>query len=385
MAPLLEMRGISKAFPGVRALEDVSLVVQAGEVHFLLGQNGAGKSTLIRILCGAHRADTGEILVDGAPVQLRSPADARRLGIAVIFQEFSLVPYLNVAQNIFLGREFPRPPARHRSTAGGCTPRPRACWRRSALDLDTRTLVHRARRRAAADGRDRQGALAERAHPGHGRADGGAVGSARSSGCSIAIRTLKADRRRHHLHLASAPGNLRRLAIAITVLRDGRKSRRDAAPTATRGRARAADGRTRGRAPPTGSGSATSRATSVLDVRRPQSAERRARGEPVGARRRNRRAGRSGRGRPHRARARHFRRRPRRQRRASACDGRPLQRRPRARRRGLALASFPKTAKRQGLALMRSVQDNLLLAGLRSCFRSGWYRPARAARAAQRS
>src|SRR4029077_4674359 len=136
------MRGISKAFPGVRALERVSLTVQAGEVHFLLGQNGAGKSTLIRILCGAHHPDEGDILVDGVSTRLRSPADARRLGIAVIFQEFSLVPYLDVAQNIFLGREF-------RGRVPGTIDRARmhAEARRVlaslAADLDTRTPAHR--------------------------------------------------------------------------------------------------------------------------------------------------------------------------------------------------------------------------------------------------
>jgi ribose transport system ATP-binding protein len=105
LAPLLEMRGVSKAFPGVRALDDVSLSVNAGHVHVLVGQNGAGKSTLIKVLCGAHHPDRGEFLVDGKAVRIHSVADARRLGIAVIFQEFSLVPFLNVAQNIFLGRE----------------------------------------------------------------------------------------------------------------------------------------------------------------------------------------------------------------------------------------------------------------------------------------
>ncbi len=105
-APLIEMRGICKSFPGVRALDDVSLAVDAGEVHMLLGQNGAGKSTLIKVLCGAHSPDAGEILIDGRPVRIHSTADARRLGIAVIFQEFSIVPCLNIAQNIFLGREF---------------------------------------------------------------------------------------------------------------------------------------------------------------------------------------------------------------------------------------------------------------------------------------
>jgi ribose transport system ATP-binding protein len=105
MPPLLDARHISKAFPGVRALDDVSFTVHSGEVHVLLGQNGAGKSTLIKVLYGAHQPDYGEFFMDGRPVRLSSPADARRLGLAVIFQEFSLVPHLSVAQNIFLGRE----------------------------------------------------------------------------------------------------------------------------------------------------------------------------------------------------------------------------------------------------------------------------------------
>src|SRR5947208_5561782 len=105
-APVLEMRGISKTFPGVRALADATLAVHAGEVHVLLGQNGAGKSTLIKVLYGAYRPDHGEIVFEGVPVRITSPADARRFGIAVIFQEYSLVPYLDVAQNVFLGREF---------------------------------------------------------------------------------------------------------------------------------------------------------------------------------------------------------------------------------------------------------------------------------------
>jgi len=116
-------------------------VVDAGTVHVLLGQNGAGKSTLMRILCGAHHPDAGEILIDGQAARLRSPADARRLGVAVIFQEFSLVPFLDLAQNIFLGRE-----------PGGKVPgtidrrRMHAEARRLldglGLDVDTRTLAH---------------------------------------------------------------------------------------------------------------------------------------------------------------------------------------------------------------------------------------------------
>jgi ribose transport system ATP-binding protein len=103
--PLLELRGISKEFPGVKALDDVSFSVWPGEVHMLLGENGAGKSSLMKVLCGAYRADQGAFYYQGEEVAIASAADARQLGIAVIFQEFSLVPHLDIAQNIFLGRE----------------------------------------------------------------------------------------------------------------------------------------------------------------------------------------------------------------------------------------------------------------------------------------
>ncbi|WP_069169668.1 sugar ABC transporter ATP-binding protein [Streptomyces griseus] len=103
--PLLTMSGITKSFPGVRALDGVDLEVQAGEVHCLLGQNGAGKSTLIKVLAGAHQPDGGTITWHGAPVQLSSPITAMRLGIATIYQELDLVENLSVAENIFLGHE----------------------------------------------------------------------------------------------------------------------------------------------------------------------------------------------------------------------------------------------------------------------------------------
>src|SRR5256714_5218937 len=106
MTPLLERRGSSKRFTGVEAVDNVSFELFEGEVHMLLGENGAGKSTLMKVLCGAHRADAGQFFHRGEPVKIETPADARRLGIAVIFQEFTLVPHLSVAQNIFLGREF---------------------------------------------------------------------------------------------------------------------------------------------------------------------------------------------------------------------------------------------------------------------------------------
>jgi len=103
--PLLELRDISKAFPGVKALDSVSFAVWPGEVHMLLGENGAGKSSLMKVLCGAYCADSGEFYHKGEKAVIASAADAQRLGIAVIFQEFSLVPHLDIAQNIFLGRE----------------------------------------------------------------------------------------------------------------------------------------------------------------------------------------------------------------------------------------------------------------------------------------
>ncbi|WAU84011.1 sugar ABC transporter ATP-binding protein [Streptomyces sp. Qhu-G9] len=103
--PLLTMSGITKSFPGVRALDGVDLDVQPGEVHCLLGQNGAGKSTLIKILAGAHQPDDGTIGWRGQQVTLRSPIAAMRLGIATIYQELDLVEGLSVAENVYLGHE----------------------------------------------------------------------------------------------------------------------------------------------------------------------------------------------------------------------------------------------------------------------------------------
>ncbi|MFL1899339.1 sugar ABC transporter ATP-binding protein [Streptomyces tauricus] len=103
--PLLTMSGITKSFPGVRALDGVDLDVLTGEVHCLLGQNGAGKSTLIKVLAGAHQPDDGTIGWRGEQVTLRSPIAAMRLGIATIYQELDLVEGLSVAENVYLGHE----------------------------------------------------------------------------------------------------------------------------------------------------------------------------------------------------------------------------------------------------------------------------------------
>ena len=105
MSALLEMRSITKRFPGVVALDGVDFELERGEVHVLLGENGAGKSTLVKMLAGAYRPDEGEILLDGEAASISSATDAQKLGISTIYQEFNLVPQFTVAENIFLGRQ----------------------------------------------------------------------------------------------------------------------------------------------------------------------------------------------------------------------------------------------------------------------------------------
>ncbi|MYW21406.1 ATP-binding cassette domain-containing protein [Streptomyces sp. SID2955] len=104
-AEVLAVRGLSKTFPGVRALADVELTLHAGEVHALVGENGAGKSTLIKLLTGVHRPDAGEIVLQGRAVTFGTPLEARRAGISTVYQEVNLVPLMSVARNLFLGRE----------------------------------------------------------------------------------------------------------------------------------------------------------------------------------------------------------------------------------------------------------------------------------------
>ncbi|MGH2894542.1 MAG: ATP-binding cassette domain-containing protein [Solirubrobacteraceae bacterium] len=102
---LLEARSVSKYFGSVNALQDISLTVNAGEVTCVLGDNGAGKSTLIKLLSGVHAPDQGELLMDGEPVTLTNPRDARALGIATVFQDLATVPLMSVWRNFFLGNE----------------------------------------------------------------------------------------------------------------------------------------------------------------------------------------------------------------------------------------------------------------------------------------
>ncbi len=105
MTDIIEMREISKSFPGVKALNKVNFTCALGEVHALVGENGAGKSTLMKILAGAYRPDEGKIFLKNKEIRLSSPKEAQRHGISIIYQEFNLLPELNVAENIFLGRE----------------------------------------------------------------------------------------------------------------------------------------------------------------------------------------------------------------------------------------------------------------------------------------
>src|SRR5277367_4585598 len=123
--PALALRNVSKTFPGVRALDDVSFDVWPGEVHALLGENGAGKSTLIKIVSGVYPPGSGEMQVDGKTVHFAHPREAQAHGIATIYQEFSLYPELTVAENIFSGN-MPR-------TLGGFA----LDWGRAARDSAT--------------------------------------------------------------------------------------------------------------------------------------------------------------------------------------------------------------------------------------------------------
>ena len=103
--PLVRMNRISKSYPGVLALDDVSFALERGEIHALCGENGAGKSTLIKILTGAEERDDGEILLEGAPIAPKTPMDAQLIGISAVYQEVNLCPNLSVAENIFIGRQ----------------------------------------------------------------------------------------------------------------------------------------------------------------------------------------------------------------------------------------------------------------------------------------
>jgi ribose transport system ATP-binding protein len=137
---LLEMKGISKQFPGVRALTDVSIDLAAGEVLGVVGENGAGKSTLIKILAGDYRMDEGEILINGKKVDFHSPSDASDLGIQVIYQELITLDTLTVAENLFVGH-LPLRPGLGIVDWGAANETARAVLARMNIDIDPRTVV----------------------------------------------------------------------------------------------------------------------------------------------------------------------------------------------------------------------------------------------------
>src|SRR5437868_2044167 len=135
---LLRMLGIAKRFPGVQALDGVSLEVETAEVHGLLGENGAGKSTLLKILAGALQPDAGTIEFAGAPVTLPTPESAQALGIVTIYQEFNLIPSMTIEENLFLGREPVSGPFVNWADMRRAT---KALAERYALDLPASRLV----------------------------------------------------------------------------------------------------------------------------------------------------------------------------------------------------------------------------------------------------
>lgn len=138
--PLVQIRGLSKAFFGVQALSNAHFELRAGEVHALMGENGAGKSTLMKVLSGVYRRDTGEILLDGKPVEIESPRAAQALGIQIIHQELNLMNHLSAAQNIFIGRE-PRRVAGLLLDEDKLNAQAAAIFERMHLHLDPRTIV----------------------------------------------------------------------------------------------------------------------------------------------------------------------------------------------------------------------------------------------------
>ena len=370
------MRGISKVFPGVRALNDVSLDIRAGEVHVLLGQNGAGKSTLIKTLYGAYRPDRGEFLFEGKPVRIVSPADAQRLGIAVIFQEFSLVPYLDVAQNIFLGRELrgrvPGTLARARMHAEA-----QRVLATLGVDLDTHTPVHRlgvAQQQLVEIAK----ALSQCARILVMDEPTAALSDPEIERLFAIIRKLQYDGVAivyisHRLH------EIFQIGDRISVLRDGQKVA-ELTPSTTSidelvrmmvGREVSTTYRHRFCEHPGDPVLEVTELNADNGVRGASLAVHA--GEIVGL------AGLVGAGRSELARAIFG---------ADRVVGGEVRLRGKAVRGGPAtfvatgVGLVPEDRKRQGLALGRSVQDNLLVAGLRTLFPRGWYRHGRAFRAA---
>ncbi len=160
MPAILEMKGITKKFPGVIALRDVNFAVEEGEIHALCGENGAGKSTLMKVLSGVHPYGSyeGQILYKGEERRFHRIADSEHVGIIIIHQELALAPQLSIAENIFLGNE----PGRNGVIDWNESfRRSRELLQKVGLEGIAQYADHQHRRRQAAAGRDRQGAVEE--------------------------------------------------------------------------------------------------------------------------------------------------------------------------------------------------------------------------------
>jgi len=138
---ILRMAGIVKQFPGVLALDHVDFDLCKGEVHVLVGENGAGKSTLIKIISGAYRKDEGEIELSGRPTEIHNPRHAQTLGIATVYQEFNLVPFLSVAENIFLGHQLRKEGPFRLLDKAGMRAEARRLLQSLSIDINPRTPV----------------------------------------------------------------------------------------------------------------------------------------------------------------------------------------------------------------------------------------------------
>lgn len=370
--PLLEMRGISKVFPGVKALDDVSFSIYPGEVHMLLGENGAGKSSLMKVLCGVYVADEGEFHYKGQPVKVKSPVDTMQLGIAVIFQEFSLVPYLDIAQNIFLGRE-PRGRIPGSIDLKAMHAEARRLLDLLGMDISTRTPVHRlgvAQQQMIEIAK----ALSQNARILVLDEPTAALSDRETERLFEVIAKLKADGV-SLIYISHRMAEVFALGDRITVMRDGRKVGSylpgDATPDELVARmvGRKVDmsySRERGGAP--GELALEVRGvcadTGIEDI----DLEVRA-GEIVGL------AGLVGSGRSEVARA------------IFGADairkgevrifGKPMKGGP-DKARSLGVALIPESRKTEGLALIRTVRDNLLLAGLGKAFPRHWYSRSKA-------
>jgi ribose transport system ATP-binding protein len=363
------LRGITKRFPGVLALDGVSLALHAGEVHMLMGENGAGKSTLMKVLCGAYTADAGQIFASGQEVQVRNAADARALGVAVIFQEYSLVPHLSIAHNIFLGRE---PLNRfglidharlHRQA--------RAVLERLNLDIDTRLEVHQlgvARQQMVEIAK----ALSQNARVLVLDEPTASLSDRETEKLFEVIAELKADGVAM-AYISHRMNEVARLGDRVTVLRDGKHiATRPASEVTPDELVTLMVGRKvdmsyhRGQRPVPGELMLEVDNISAASGLREVSLHVRA-GEIVGL------SGLVGSGRTEVARA------------IFGADslsagqirfeGRSLHSSP-THARQLGLGLIPESRKQQGLALLRTVCDNLLLAGLSRVFPSRFYRPA---------